>query len=906
MLRLCLRSRLRQFLHELPKSLDETYEQVLKEIHETNRCHVHRLLQCLTVAIRPFYVYELAYILASDPDATEGEIPKFDADWRSTVEQDLLSACPSLITIVNKDYMRVVQFSHFSVKEFLTSDRLATSSEDISRYHILPDAAHTTLSLASLGSLLRLDGRYETSDPRNNPFLGYAVIHWVSHVQNANMSSRILRMTETFFDPDKPHFSASLKMHRIDGPSPGVCNPLPLYYSALCGFYELVEHLLKKRPRDVNALGGHHEYPLVAALHGGHLRIAELLFQHGANVNARGSYEQTPLFTAITWPNNLVAGAVGFLLNHGADVNAPQKSLCSPLHLAASGRNFEVSLALLQRRAEVNARCSNGETPLHLVSKYSGRMGKDSCANLAELLLDYGAEVNSRCEIGATPLHNASRMLDFNAARILLDHGAHVNAEDNQRRTPLHRMLEPKCYFKKVRFDVAQLLVEHGADVNARDEYHETPLHLASFHLDLELVQALLDHGASANAENNRGQSALDRALESKHFSDDEFSVSATEVLLERGADVNTRDKDQKTLLHLASSRRDSWVVLLLLNHGADLNAKDNKGKSPLHRAVERKFYLDENCFDVAQLLVEHGAYVNVRHKDHEALLHWASSRRNLQSLEALHDRGADVNAENNRGQALFDGVFKGGYNPEEFIIARDLLDRGADVNARDKDHDTPLLLASHSLYPKSVQVLLDHGADIHARGNRGQTPLHLVIKSGYYSDEFGFGIAQLLLERGMDVNVQDKDLETPLHLASYHLRLKLVRLLFDHGANINAENSRGRTPLHRVLEDEYYSDEGGFGIVQLLVELGADVNIRDKDQQTPLHLASRLMSLEAVWILLQYSADRNAENLKRKIPFQLARESIREAMEQLPSDNCAGRSRRAKCVALMGLLYGY
>ncbi|KAH9172803.1 hypothetical protein EDB89DRAFT_2095778, partial [Lactarius sanguifluus] len=151
MLRLCLRSRVRQFINELPDSLDETYERVLKEVHKTNQAHVQRLLQCLVVAIRPLRVDELVKILTFDPDAIEGGVPTLDIDWGSEdQEQELLSACPSLITIVISGHSRVVQFSHFSVKEFLTSDRLATSKEDISRYHILIDAAHTTLARASL------------------------------------------------------------------------------------------------------------------------------------------------------------------------------------------------------------------------------------------------------------------------------------------------------------------------------------------------------------------------------------------------------------------------------------------------------------------------------------------------------------------------------------------------------------------------------------------------------------------------------------------------------------------------------------------------------------------------------------------------------------------------------------
>ncbi|KAN0136267.1 hypothetical protein V8E53_005872 [Lactarius tabidus] len=186
MLRLCVRSRVRQFVNELPDSLDETYERVLKGIPRTNRDYAQRLLQCLVVAIRPLGVDELAQILTFNPDGIEGDVPISDADSPpEDQEQELLSACPSLITIVDSYGERVVQFSHFSVKEFLVSGRLSTSSEDISHYHILPDVAHMTIAQASLGVLLRLDDRFDKWRARST-LAAYAAEHWVSHVQVAN------------------------------------------------------------------------------------------------------------------------------------------------------------------------------------------------------------------------------------------------------------------------------------------------------------------------------------------------------------------------------------------------------------------------------------------------------------------------------------------------------------------------------------------------------------------------------------------------------------------------------------------------------------------------------------------------------------------------------------------------
>ena len=99
-LRHCLPPSVRRTLDELPESLDETYDRVLKEIKRPNRDHARRLLSCLVVAVRPLRVEELAEVLAVDYDDEEG-IPRLNPNWRwEDQEQALLTSCSSLITIV--------------------------------------------------------------------------------------------------------------------------------------------------------------------------------------------------------------------------------------------------------------------------------------------------------------------------------------------------------------------------------------------------------------------------------------------------------------------------------------------------------------------------------------------------------------------------------------------------------------------------------------------------------------------------------------------------------------------------------------------------------------------------------------------------------------------------------------
>ncbi|KAN0136325.1 Ankyrin repeat-containing domain protein [Lactarius tabidus] len=266
----------------------------------------------------------------------------------------------------------------------------------------------------------------------------YAAKYWVSHAQFGSESSHVIGQMMALFDTDRPYFAMWLRIYDIDGTPPEGTTPKPLYYSALCGFCDLVEHLLKKHSEDINAIGGKHDYPLIAALHGGYIQVAELLFQHGADIEIQGKDKQTPLHRALGWPSNSAVVALQFLLKHGANVTARRKDLWTPLHLVAARGDFEVAQ-----------------------------------------LLDYGAEGSFRDKKGAASIHGLlSGVLEV--ARVFLDLGANVNAEDNRGQTPLHRVLRSEDYSDEQRFGITELLVQRGADVNTQDQCHGTPLHLMS------------------------------------------------------------------------------------------------------------------------------------------------------------------------------------------------------------------------------------------------------------------------------------------------------------------------------------------------------------------------------------------------------------------------------------------
>jgi ankyrin repeat protein len=353
------------------------------------------------VAIRPLRVEELAEVLAVDFSVSAEGMPKLNPSWRwEDQEEAVMSTCSSLVTIVkDKDSdSRVVQFSHFSVKEFLTADRLVQAMRDVSRYHIRLEAAHTILAQACLGVLLRLDEHLDCNGIEDFPLVRYAARYWPPHARVENVSSRVKNGMECLFDADKPYFATWLWIYDEDrwGRSMSTERPekpdaVPLYYAARLGFCELAEHLTAEHPEHVNARGGSGETPMHVAASAGHANILSLFIEHGADLNGLDSFGDTPLCRASSY-GKLEAGQL--LLDRGADIDA--QSGDSTLTRAIVGGHVEFARMLLERGALIDARDSAGHTTLHIAA-ITNQVGG------ARLLLERGANVNVRDEYGFTP-----------------------------------------------------------------------------------------------------------------------------------------------------------------------------------------------------------------------------------------------------------------------------------------------------------------------------------------------------------------------------------------------------------------------------------------------------------------------------------------------------------------------
>jgi len=364
----------------LPESLDETYERILKAINKANQRHAHRLLQCLTVAIRPLRVEELAEVLAVNVNA-EG-IPELNADWRwENQEEAILSACSSLVSIITDNGSRVVQFSHFSVKEFLTSDRLASSTEEVSQFYIPVEPSHVILAQACLSVLLSLDHHMDYASSKKIPLVRYAAEHWVKHAEVGNVELHMKDTLDYFFSTEKPHFSVWVQIQDVDkilrfymsSPPDGVStSAFPLYFAAKRGFCGLVERLIAKHPEHVNHWCGDYGSPLHASVLGGHIEVSQLLVACGADINSHFEMQDnwTPLHIASREGHLKI---VKWLLDCGADANFKTNLGCTPPHFAAAFGHLDIARILLGHNAGVNSQDDeNGSSLLVLHRAFGG------------------------------------------------------------------------------------------------------------------------------------------------------------------------------------------------------------------------------------------------------------------------------------------------------------------------------------------------------------------------------------------------------------------------------------------------------------------------------------------------------------------------------------------------------
>lgn len=222
--------------------------------------------------------------------------------------------------------------------------------------------------------------------------------------------------------------------------------------------------------------------------------------------------------------------------------------------------------------------------------------------------------------------------------KLLLTHGAGIIVvaapSGKGAKTVLHQS-PGNCSDMLVKFVMAQ-----GVDLTLQDTHGKNwiPLHWAAKSDNLAMIKLLLDRGAEVDTRDHLGRTSL-------HLGS-WFGPDVVRFLLENGADTSARDINGYTPLHTAV-RHSKETTKVLLEKGADVNARDDNGSTPLHVAAE-------SSRGVVNLLLEHGASVATRDNAGQTPLHLATrDGKGVGVVRLLLERGADVMAKDNMGKAV-------------------------------------------------------------------------------------------------------------------------------------------------------------------------------------------------------------------------------------------------------------
>uniref|UniRef100_A0A8C7V506 K Homology domain-containing protein n=1 Tax=Oncorhynchus mykiss TaxID=8022 RepID=A0A8C7V506_ONCMY len=279
----------------------------------------------------------------------------------------------------------------------------------------------------------------------------------------------------------------------------------------------------------------------------------------------------TPLILAATAGH---VGVVEILLDKGGDIEAQsERTKDTPLSLACSGGRQEVVELLLLRGANKEHRNVSDYTPLSLAA--SGGF-----VNIIKILLNTGAEINSRTgsKLGISPLMLAAMNGHVPAVKLLLDMGSDINAQIETNR---NTALTLACF--QGRAEVVSLLLDRKANVEHRAKTGLTPLMEAASGGYAEVGRVLLDKSADVNAPPvpSSRDTALTIAADKGHY-------KFCELLINRGAHIDVRNKKGNTPLWLAANGGHFDVVQLLVQAGTDVDAADNRKITPLMAAFRK------------------------------------------------------------------------------------------------------------------------------------------------------------------------------------------------------------------------------------------------------------------------------------------------------------------------------
>ncbi|RDL33053.1 uncharacterized protein BP5553_08492 [Venustampulla echinocandica] len=836
-------------LEDLPDGLDKIYERILESIDEKSQEKVLRVLKWLVCSGRRLTTNEVAEIFVFCPENTH-----LLSDTERLFDDNLVLKQLSSLVISEKHISfsgtyTYVRLAHFSVKEYLTSDRISKGRS--ARFGFNEMDAMVDVMRGCLVYLLQCTGDeneeiYSGNDGFNLRRIfrlyEYASQFWPVHFENTPRECwqpELSKFALRAFTMRSRSLASTLNCYHLSGIKKLTDQDFmlrPYLYTAVRGFIRLTEMLfsahqyLTKEDLDV---------ALQCAASSESPSLVELILEKGADVNAKSAELGDALQQAATRRGIYV---VTLLLDRGADASANvwtdleavgygyfpyRDGVCgSALQAAMANGHMATVRLLLNRGARIDL--NSKDTSLVIASAVTPN-SVECLQFVLEMGVEMGVEINNK---GGRALHRAARMGNIAAVRMLLEKGVDVNAQGGW----FGNALQAAC----VQYDGEELvrfLVKAGANVNSTGGYYGTALQASAHRSHGKITRFLVENGADVTIVRGKYGNALQAALGTTNsFYDDPPGIELFSG--QRMCSVVAEGSVYGTALQAAGIRLlQPHLMKQLLSNGANVNAQGGFFGTALQAACR------VGSLEAARMLLDHGAQVNLVGGVYGTALQAACSKwewkgaPNLQIVRLLLNNHADVQIQG--------GYYGSAWHAAAANCAPDVLEVflqcGIDVNdARGERHPTALQAAlqvatCYRNHTAKIQFLLNHGADpTLAAGKYGlplqwactaesqKNPLPDAVYLGSlgeaYRPDWGYERVKFLLDTcsTIDVNAKSGLFNTALQAAAYMGSAKLVQLLLDRGAQCDVYGAKYGNALNAAVI------KGHWDSVDVLLKAGA------------------------------------------------------------------------------------
>lgn len=377
------------------------------------------------------------------------------------------------------------------------------------------------------------------------------------------------------------------------------------------------------------------------------------------------------------------------------------------------------------------------------------------------------------------------------------------------------------------RSDILEELFEKGLNIHLEGPNGMLPIQVAARSGNLSIVKwfiekdlidrpledlDLLHHIAEGNFEKLAQEFQGDQNKEDK----DVFlyqTVMSKYLIEEHNLDVNTKNSDNWTPLHLAARNGNTILMSLLIAAGSDLNVPGDLDKTPMYEAISG------GHLDAVKLLASKGVSLKDPYKSSESCpMHLAVESGHIHIMEYLMEQGID-HFKDNKGEDLISCAAE----HVQLHVMKWYSERGVDI----KDYlENCYGMDGPRLDLEILQWFQSIGFDF--TQPLGPVPLmHMAVS------ESRIDIMEYLRSQGVDINEANHQGMTSVHRAAWCGQIKALKYLKSQDVDFNQENKYGQTPIFDAIQS------GNFEVINYLVENGADLTKKDKDGNTLMHIAA-------------------------------------------------------------------